>query len=401
MTIRRVPDDFRVEEVLEDAWRPVAARPAGEAHAVYVLEKTQLTTQEAEARLAKALGVRSGRVTHAGLKDKHAVTRQHVSTKWDGEGEPPESVEAPGVKAMFAGWLARELEAAAIAGNRFEIVVRDLSQQAAKEMQRRFGALKRLAAAGGTELVFVNYFGEQRFASVQPKAGFAGERLVRGDFEGALKLLIGTPARKDSGARRTLTRAAAEHWGEWKRLLRELPKGQWRGPVEKLAAGEDFREAFAALPYAEQMFAVEAYQSWLWNRNAAAAASAAAGKKTLRTPTDFGELVFPAAAEIPDAMMHATLALPGPEARYDGALAKVAQATLAEVGVSLGALKIPGVRRPEFGTAMRPLVVAASGVEFEGPAADEMSRAGRVKVWARFTLPRGAYATVLLRALGQ
>jgi tRNA(Glu) U13 pseudouridine synthase TruD len=45
--------------------------------------------------------------------------------------------------------------------------------------------------------------------------------------------------------------------------------------------------------------------------------------------------------------------------------------------------------------------VTAQGFEMTGREPDEMSGGKRFKRTARFSLPRGAYATVVLRGLGQ
>ena len=70
-------------------------------------------------------------------------------------------------------------------------------------------------------------------------------------------------------------------------------------------------------------------------------------------------------------------------------------------GVEQHELRIPGLRRPVFGEAMRPLFVEARGFEIGQSEADDLGRAGRLKRMVKFELPRGAYATVVLRALGQ
>ncbi|MCA9288423.1 MAG: tRNA pseudouridine(13) synthase TruD, partial [Phycisphaerales bacterium] len=73
---------------------------------------------------------------------------------------------------------------------------------------------------------------------------------------------------------------------------------------------------------------------------------------------------------------------------------------LAEEQLEQSRLTIPGLHRPYFGEAPRPLLVLAAGFAMSGAEPDDV-RPGR---WVRrvsFRLPRGAYATVVLRALGQ
>lgn len=42
-------------------------------------------------------------------------------------------------------------------------------------------------------------------------------------MDAALRLAVGTPARKDLGVRRAFTRTCAAKWGQWKALAAELP----------------------------------------------------------------------------------------------------------------------------------------------------------------------------------
>jgi tRNA pseudouridine13 synthase len=85
---------------------------------------------------------------------------------------------------------------------------------------------------------------------------------------------------------------------------------------------------------------------------------------------------------------------------WDGAAA----AALQEEGITLEQLKIPGLRRPFFGEAPRRLFVTAGGFSLTPAEADPLSSTAtrpRLCRTASFELPKGCYATVLLRALGQ
>ncbi|MGD1049376.1 MAG: hypothetical protein ABR899_11565, partial [Candidatus Krumholzibacteriaceae bacterium] len=78
-----------------------------------------------------------------------------------------------------------------------------------------------------------------------------------------------------------------------------------------------------------------------------------------------------------------------------------AESVLAEEGIAPRDLRVPGLRVPFFGEVERALF--AEALEFSlGPLeADESAGGkGRFKRRARFLLPRGAYGTVLLGALG-
>lgn len=403
MSIRRQPEDFRVRERLRPgALDGLGAAPdAGRRWAVMALEKTSLATPDAAALLAKALGVPSAKLEHAGLKDKHAVTSQHVSVECPSRGVAERAAKGAagrGWSARLLGFVSSPLGASDIERNEFDILVTDLSRQAAGEMRRRAGVLA--DEAGG--LSVINYFGDQRFGSARHGQGFAATHLLRGEFEAALKLLIATPARKDAGARRALTRLCATHWGDFAKLAAEAPKTPERRPLEVLAGGGSFRDAFEALPYFVRQMSVDALQSSLWNGSVARLVAGLGDVGTLRADDDFGAMLFPPAAAIPRAWLGAVVPTPGPDAPASALADEALKAELASQGLGpMSSLDIPGVRRPAFGSSDRALVVRVEGFTLGEPEPDPVAGGKRVHMRTAFALPRGAYATVVLRALGQ
>lgn len=457
MIIRRVPTDFRVLEHLNQEVREAlsAGHSPSTPFEIYEVRKQSLTTQEAAQRLAKALGVKGGTVQSAGLKDKHAVTAQFMSVERPGAPEPlgrDDWMKPSGlgeVELRLAGYFSRHLVAADIARNEFEIVVRDASDSRMREMDRRAKALRKVSSG---LIRFPNYFGDQRFAGVK-RGDFIAKHLIKGDFEGALKLAIGTPARKESGSRKILTRAAATHWGHWKQAVRASPASPARKPLELLAAGAGFKEAFAALPYLDQQMAVEAYQSHLWNQTASCLIRKVATAKGPLTPqqllSPYGQSlaeeskkaktskgqnakgqsskgkkaasnqeedeasvdafphVYPAAAllDSPGALAAINaleFPMPASNTQWQAPWGACLEEVLEAESIAINELSIPGMRRPAFSEAMRPLFASAMDFEMGAAQSDELASAkNRLKRTLRFSLPRGCYATIVLEALGQ
>lgn len=139
------PDDFQVDEVLD-------FDPAGEGeHCLLRLEKTGLGTPELATELARLHGIPRMDVGHAGMKDKHAVTRQWFSLA--GVERPDPVLERlAGVRLLEQTRHTRKLKPGALAGNRFELRLRAPGPGDVE------AAVDRIAAAG-----VPNYFGEQRF----------------------------------------------------------------------------------------------------------------------------------------------------------------------------------------------------------------------------------------------
>ncbi len=413
MTLRRTPEDFLVEELATPEFLS-GLRPSpsiGNQHGVFRLEKTQLTTPHAAQMLASALNVRNAAVEYAGLKDKHARTVQLVTVSVPTVADAallPKETAGPKWSAALQGWSAQPITAAELEGNRFRIVVRDVRPE--DEAAIRFRAS--LLGTGRGSLSIVNYFGAQRFGSARHGEGWIAKELIAGRFEQALRLAIGTPSRKDTGVTRTFTRMLASGWGEWGRLAKELPRCPEKKAIERLAFmasrrsepidDRGFREAFVALPYFLQQLYVEAYQSHLWNELARRIVRRATpASSMLQADDEFGKMLFPAFAAVSDELRHLQLPLLAPESIARDPWREDLEAVLAAEKIALSELKIPGLRRPYFGEALRSLFVEARGVRIAPAETDELSQRGLRKVDVCFDLPRGAYATVVLRALGQ
>ncbi|MBM4107770.1 MAG: tRNA pseudouridine(13) synthase TruD [Phycisphaerae bacterium] len=405
MTIRRQPADFEVREKVSERFLAGLTALAGgrEGHVVYEVSKMSVTTPEAAAALARALSLRPGQVAYGGLKDKHATTTQVMSVPAGAlTAGPPERIEGERWSARLLGAGLEAVTACAIDGNRFRIVVRGLTMRDVREMGRRASLLRSEGTKEGpSTLLFVNYFGEQRFGSARHGKGWIARELIAGRFEEALRLSIGTPARKDTGVRRVFTRLAATHWGDWARLAREWPRCPERAAVEVLARTGDARRAFEALPYFQQEMPVDAYQSHLWNAAAGRVVESLVEPGARLSSAD-RSMVFAGCRGMPAAVREMGAVLPSPGMATGTLWGRTMLGVLSAEGLSPGDLRIPGLRRPEFGAGERALVAEAMGFVLGLPGADELDAGGRrLKRSVAFDLPRGAYATVLLRALGQ
>ncbi|MEI7878546.1 MAG: tRNA pseudouridine(13) synthase TruD [Planctomycetota bacterium] len=403
--IRRIPEDFRVEELTSSEFRAVLTPEWIPSHpfAAYTLDKISLATPDALGFIARDLGVPRTAVSSAGLKDRHAATAQTITVDSAAmRVRPPRFVEGQDWRLTRLGFVPRAADASVIAANRFTIVVRALDKRQSDEMLRRAALL--LDSDGS--LLFVNYFGDQRFGSARHGEGFVGRALIDGDFEKALRLAIGTPARKDSGQTRSLTRALATHWGHWETALASFGHMPERASIEALARGASFMEAFQALPKFTQEICVEAYQSHLWNaiaRELADALANSTAQSAFEAEDIFGPLIFPRAAALTPAFREMAIPTPSPRSIMPECLSEIVAGILADEGVSLETLRIPGLARPYFGGGDRPFVSRARHWTISEPSVDEFTLGVRANMACTvcFELPRGAYATVLLRALGQ
>jgi tRNA pseudouridine13 synthase len=147
--LRDAPEDFRVEEEL-------GHEPEGEGGHLWLwIEKRGLNTEQVARELARCAGVRASDAGFAGLKDRHALTRQWFSVPGPkGNGEEAAHWGGEGWRVLRAARARRKLRRGGLRGNRFVLILRDICGQRGRLEAR----LEEIAARG-----VPNYFGEQRF----------------------------------------------------------------------------------------------------------------------------------------------------------------------------------------------------------------------------------------------
>ena len=148
-TLKRLNEDFIVTEL------PLQS-PAGEGEHLWLeIEKNGANTAFVAQQLAAAAGVPDGHVGYAGLKDRHAITRQWFSIHLP-KGETPDLtlLRHPEFNVLSQRRSLKKLRPGDLQGNRFRIVLRDvIGDRDAIE-----ASLKAVASQG-----VPNYFGAQRF----------------------------------------------------------------------------------------------------------------------------------------------------------------------------------------------------------------------------------------------
>jgi tRNA pseudouridine13 synthase len=168
--IRACPEDFRVDEI-------ALYEPTGEGgHTFIHLEKTLRTTEEVARDLARAAAVRPGDVGYAGRKDRVAVTRQWFSVP-ELDPEVARGLDLPGVTVLGASRHPHKLRTGQLAGNRFDLWVRDVDDAQHADLESRL----EVAATRGLP----NRFGGQRFGRdgdnvERARALLSGERIRGG-----------------------------------------------------------------------------------------------------------------------------------------------------------------------------------------------------------------------------
>ena len=389
--LRAKPEDFRVEEI------PLAP-PSGDGEHLHLwVEKRDISTIEALRVLCRALNTPETEAGYAGLKDANAVTRQWFSfkTKTQCISGAVSKLEQAGIRILEAARSRSRTRRGALAGNRFEILVRDAEPDAEKRARE---SLKRLNERG-----LPNAFGDQRFG-VHGHTAQVGFALAGGDWQGALNALLSSArfsqAPDDVDAR--LMEAARRFEAGIFKEARELYPPSWeaeRRALARLEKGASPRQAVASIPERERVLYGGAFQAAIFNSCLARRLEARAHDRIWA-----GDVIFhhktgktrrvgaPEAEALALERFHVSAA--GPligrklvEAR--GEAGKLERSVLDSLGVGAPGV-LDGLERLRLHGSRRPYRVQVKEVSLK--PVKEGLRLG-------FMLPPGSYASEVLREL--
>ena len=248
--LKQREEDFLVDEI------PLY-EPCGEGEHIYLyVEKRGLSTIQMRDEIARHFRVSPRAIGHAGLKDKHAITRQVVSVHTP--GRKPE--DFPGFKhsrieIQWADLHRNKLQRGHLAGNRFSIRVRGVEPSSAVHAQR---ALTRLAKTG-----VPNRFGVQRFGYLRNNH-LIGRAMILGDARGAMDLLLGTAGGSPPKQRDARLAYDAGDYGTAFELMPRVFKGE-RQALGVLARGGDHDAALRAIDQTAAGFFISSFQSAVFN----------------------------------------------------------------------------------------------------------------------------------------
>ncbi len=167
--IKTVPEDWEVEEI-------PAYQPCGTGDYLYLwIEKRGMGAAYFRRYLAQRLGIAATEVATAGMKDRHAVTRQMVSVPAAVE-DRLDQIEGEEVRLLQVSRHGNKLRPGHLHGNRFRILVRDVVPEAPARLAP---ILERIRQEG-----MANYYGPQRFGRGGETARL-GLGLLRGEEQPA------------------------------------------------------------------------------------------------------------------------------------------------------------------------------------------------------------------------
>ena len=395
--LKATAEEFRVSEISS---YPLPD-PDGSFTVLRVVSR-EWEQHELAAAIARRLRLPPHAVAWSGTKDRRAVADRLFSYR----GAPPDSdLGLPRVELREAYRARDGLVLGHHYGNAFTVRIDDLGRPLEEAASACRATERELRARGG----FPNFFGAQRFGEVRPITHLVGREVVRGDVAQAVEVYLtalppgrvegpGDDARRSYLAHRDPGRALEEYPPEY-RFERTL--------LEHLARGHPPERALRGLSRELRLLFVHAYQALLFNRWISRRHTLelpfdrpVVGDRILRQGRDGtvrSQEAVPVATdnlvECEELVRRGRALVAGPLVGFEtpavpGPAGELLEAVLSEERVDRAQFRLP--HTPELASrgAWRPVLLPlppiALGIDGTG-------------LRFEFALPKGAYATVLLR----
>ncbi|MCR4410152.1 MAG: tRNA pseudouridine(13) synthase TruD [Candidatus Saccharicenans sp.] len=380
--IKAIPEDFIVEEL---ASLPLVE--SGEFR-VYRLTKKNWTTPDLMRFLAKTLSISPKALAYGGKKDKHGVTTQHITIR----SQKDFSREDKNFSLQAIGFMRKPMSPSLIQGNRFRITIRNL-----RELEPVLDNLEEVRQFG-----FPNFFDDQRFRGTNPQLGFFADRVLRGHYNGALQIFLQSQNQvSNNKENRERVARIMENWRNWEKCL-ELAKGLTEKRIFRtlLLRPDDFLAALEKIPREEIAMAYAAFGSYLWNELL---------RRLLKelitdlheVKAESGLFYFWKTLDQPVFSYLQDLKLPTPSAKMqfpDERSRNLYLKILEENNLRFASFRTRALSRVFFRSFQRKVLLFPEGLEIVDRKEDEL-HPGKKALVLSFSLPRGAFATMLVKRI--
>lgn len=401
--LRDRPTEFRVRELEGIDPEPIDSDLDAYPYLIVRARLRNWDTNTFARELSNRLGMSRERIDWAGTKDRRAVTTQLFSID---DITPEELPAMDGVDFDIVGRFGRGLFFGDLVGNDFSVTVRDVSNPG--NVDAITADLTEFAGTQAPVIGVPNYFGLQRFGSRRPVTHRVGHHILAEDWEQAVLTYL-TASSEDEPEESRQAREELASTRSWTSALDEFPQRlrYERAMLHVLADDGSFEDALAALPTNLQQMFVHAVQSEIFNRivsrrlaTGLSFAEPVPGDVVCFT-TEHDTIAVPdidrihrvtesnqsvVARHCRQSRAYVTAPLVGTDTSLaDGEPGQIERTVLDEMGIAKSDFAgsepydSTGTRRAILVTTSVTIDVLDTGVDFE------------------FALPKGSYATVLLR----
>lgn len=402
--LRQEIEDFIVKEI--------SNREEGSSGKQLILEltKSNWDMHHLVRDMSRKLGISQKRISFAGTKDKRAKTTQKISI-YDLKEEEIGNFYLKDVELKVIGRSPRSVELGDLFGNEFVITVRDIGYGTEELKTILDGITAQIRASGGVP----NFFGIQRFGAARPVTHLVGREILQGDFEkAALTYIARSFADEQDDAREVRDHVWETHDFAEGLKIYPLRLRHERAMMHYLVENPgDYAGSFTVLSQNISKMFVHAWQSYMFNRiicrrieeglplDAAVPGDIVCfkNKEGLPDVSKTQQVTEENLEGMNNLVKRRRAFVTAPLIGYDTSLAsgvpgKIERDIFEEAGIPAESFRVEGL--PELASAgLRREILLHCEPSFE-VSEDELNP-GKSKAVLDFMLPKGSYATTVLR----
>lgn len=385
MKLKQLPDDFKVEEINE-----LSVSKDKNGYKAYLLEKRGIETFSLFSYLSRKNNIPVREFGIAGLKDRHAITRQYftIPSKYN-----IVTIHEKDFDITLLGYTDKGLKLGDLKGNKFEIIVRDIKKGEIDGISHKSKNIEQIGVP--------NYFDSQRFGSVIGNE-FIARCLIKQDYEKAVKIYLTAYTKFESSKIKQEKRLILQNWGNIKKL--RIKNRSLAVVVDEYRKSNKWIEAYKKIPPNIREIVISAYQSYLWNECIKRVLIKTINKKKLYSiKYSLGSLIFYKNLDeneiknIPQAFKTISEEIK-PNDFESGIINRVLQ----KEGITLAEFNIKKETGNFFKVHERNVLLKPSSFSMPEHSIDEVNDRGKnnsFKIKLAFALQKGSYATMITKRL--
>jgi tRNA pseudouridine13 synthase len=252
-TIKETNEEFQVSEIIDYTFLkpPYFSSVQNNEHKfpLYLLEKHNIDSNHAVIEIKKQSGLK---LRIMGIKDAKAETSQYASCEQT--KNLPRDIITPKTKLTLLGFLRTPLSKSALIGNSFKIKINQTSDN---NIYPFLSELNKIA----------NFYGLQRFGSERMVTHLVGKALLERNYNKSIEYLLSYTSKYDSKFSKEI-RESSRDPKNYQKLIQILPKGMdlERLILNTLVKGKDSVAVIRSIPINIRRLFVQAYQSYIFNK---------------------------------------------------------------------------------------------------------------------------------------
>jgi tRNA pseudouridine13 synthase len=383
MKLKQLPEDFAVEEL-----NKFELKESGN-YKLYLLEKKSMETFYLLSYLSKKNNIPVSEFGIAGLKDKHAVTKQYLTIpkKYD-----IKTIKEQNFSLNFLGFVSEQLKSGDLQGNKFTITVRDVKKGEVEGIINKSKAI---------DQGMPNYFDSQRFGSVLNRE-FIAKYLIKKDYEKAVKLFLTETSKFEKADVKKDKKKILENWEFLSKISIKIKT--FRIIIEEFLKTKDWLKAYKKIPNNLREIYISAYQSYLWNECVKELLRQKIDKKRLYSVKyNIGSLEFyKSISEEEKKSLPETFKTISHDIKPTETEKKIIEKILAREEIKIEDFDIRQQTDSFFKSHERKVIIFPGSFSISEPQVDELNDKGknnRFKFIVSFSMSKGSYATIATKRL--